>query len=100
MLDLMVQTLDLPLEQSKILSNQLLQHISFLIVGSDKIISNFPHIIEGINIMHLFALLVMLDTALCLAYRTSTRTGDAAADLNRPQRVQLTKDTLFRLHLI
>ena len=74
------------------------QDLPLLFVGVDIIISDLLYVLDRITRVHLLALEVVLDAALGLADRAGALAGDAAADLDGAERVQLAESVLLAVH--
>ena len=94
----MIQALDLRLERLEVLADHASQDLPFLLVGVDIVVSDLLDVFDRIARMHLLALEVVLDAALGLADGAGALTGDAAADLDGAQGVQLAERVLLAVH--
>ena len=65
--DLMVQGFYFCFECLEVLVDHFEKHVSFFLIGAHIFIGDILYILDGVACVHLFALQVMLDAALCLA---------------------------------
>ena len=96
----MIQTFDFSLESLEVLIDELSQSLSLFFVRTHVFVGYSLDILDGIASVHFLAFQVVLYATFGLADGTGTFTGNAAADLDGSESVQLAKSVLLPVHYI
>ena len=67
MIDFVIESLNLTFKQLEIFVDYFFENMPFLFVRCRIIFRYLLYLLDGVNVMHLFALFMMLNTPLCLA---------------------------------